>query len=388
MKCTNCGFVGFPELAQCKRCGHQFHSTTTDPETASLDFFQLSESLPYFQDPIAADPFIPHPLATGSPIKPDAYPDTTSQRDSTPAEPVRPIEVDQIPLLDNLPSPESERSWRDELSEQVANFRRRRANLRDGSDPSSTLKFNFENARGDTGGVAKFAEASQTEAGHDFVFGRRTSLQPERPDLDSIPLKTEEEWAKSSSAASREASEWPLDTTEHQGPRAVDSDLMPIVLESAPAAGPTTASELSLSRMPVAPLGRRFFAGFVDSLVLLLAGGLFAFVFWGVGGHIHLRPANGVVLAFIASFLILSYFGLFSALPCSTPGQFSAGLAVRNLDGTLPTPRQSFWRAFGYLVSSAALMLGFIWALVDSDGLTWHDRISGTRLVDTREQVR
>ena len=56
------------------------------------------------------------------------------------------------------------------------------------------------------------------------------------------------------------------------------------------------------------------------------------------------------------------------------------GIEVRNLEGRFPTPREAFWRAFGYLVSSAALMLGFVWALVDSEGLTWHDRISGTFL--------
>jgi hypothetical protein len=38
------------------------------------------------------------------------------------------------------------------------------------------------------------------------------------------------------------------------------------------------------------------------------------------------------------------------------------------------------WRAFGYLVSTGALLLGFVWALVDSDGFTWHDRMSGTFL--------
>lgn len=37
-----------------------------------------------------------------------------------------------------------------------------------------------------------------------------------------------------------------------------------------------------------------------------------------------------------------------------------------------------------YAVGSASLMacgLGFIWALVDRDHLTWHDRASGTRMV-------
>jgi len=54
------------------------------------------------------------------------------------------------------------------------------------------------------------------------------------------------------------------------------------------------------------------------------------------------------------------------------------GLEVRTLDGASPTATDSVLRAVGYLVSTSALMLGFVWALVDSDGLTWHDRMSGT----------
>jgi hypothetical protein len=32
------------------------------------------------------------------------------------------------------------------------------------------------------------------------------------------------------------------------------------------------------------------------------------------------------------------------------------------------------------MVSLSALMLGFIWAVVDSDGLTWHDHMSATAI--------
>jgi uncharacterized RDD family membrane protein YckC len=51
---------------------------------------------------------------------------------------------------------------------------------------------------------------------------------------------------------------------------------------------------------------------------------------------------------------------------------------IHNLEGAHPTTQEAFLRAFGYLVSITALMLGFLWALLDSEGLTWHDRMSGT----------
>jgi uncharacterized RDD family membrane protein YckC len=71
----------------------------------------------------------------------------------------------------------------------------------------------------------------------------------------------------------------------------------------------------------------------------------------------------------------------------STPGQTWMGLEVRNMEGFPPVPRESFLRAFGYLVSLSALMLGFFWAIADSDGLTWHDRISGTFLTPVKEET-
>jgi uncharacterized RDD family membrane protein YckC len=132
--------------------------------------------------------------------------------------------------------------------------------------------------------------------------------------------------------------------------------------------------------MAQAPLGRRFVAGLADTLVLLSAAGLFGMVLRHIGVRMSLAPLNLSILAFVAIFFIAVYFGLFVALTASTPGLLWMGLEVRNLEGDHPTPGEASWRAFGYLVSIAGLMLGFVWALVDSDSLTWHDRISGTFL--------
>jgi uncharacterized RDD family membrane protein YckC len=88
----------------------------------------------------------------------------------------------------------------------------------------------------------------------------------------------------------------------------------------------------------------------------------------------------GIVIS-AAGFFLLLYFALFTALAFATPGQSALALRVRTLDGETPEPAAAIWRAFGYLVSTAALMLGFLWAALDSDGLAWHDRMSGTCLV-------
>jgi uncharacterized RDD family membrane protein YckC len=131
-------------------------------------------------------------------------------------------------------------------------------------------------------------------------------------------------------------------------------------------------------------MGRRFLAGLVDGVVLLFGGGLFALIFWRAGGHLTPVPPNLAIVAVIAIIFVFAYFGLFTAVTFSTPGLTWMGIEVRNMAGYPPAPPESFLRAFGYLVSIAALMIGFCWALVDSEGLTWHDRISGTFLTPVK----
>jgi uncharacterized RDD family membrane protein YckC len=105
----------------------------------------------------------------------------------------------------------------------------------------------------------------------------------------------------------------------------------------------------------------------------------------GSAGGLSVVPLNIAVLGVAAVILIFAYFAVFTAIASATPGLLWMGCEIRNLHGGIPTVRESFWRAFGVLVSLSALMLGFIWACVDSDGLTWHDRMSGT--VITEEHI-
>jgi len=75
---------------------------------------------------------------------------------------------------------------------------------------------------------------------------------------------------------------------------------------------------------------------------------------------------------------------MFTAITAATPGQSWMGMEVRNMRGRPPDRHESLLRAFGYLVSLSAFMLGFLWALVDGESLSWHDRISGTFLTPAK----
>ncbi len=377
VKCPRCGFVSFAGLSQCKKCGHKFVSPARkegkapSPDTIA-DF---SVPLPLTDSP-ATD--ISQPAADQSPAPRGLAPDesATGPRPSLQSAPPairKPGRAGELPIEASPTEPV--RPWREELAERVENFRRRRARLRQGFDPATSLDLEFGAAGAqeiDAVIGGEVAEFSPGKAEPDILIGTPITPQSEVPVPDSLPLEKPGSGLRILSSAAVEAGELALD----QG--AVEPEPVEIVLESSPASPQVPTPEVSPLVLPVARLGPRFLAGVMDALLLLLGAGLFALIFWSAGGRLSPQLADFAVLAFIVVFYILAYFGLFTALTASTPGLLWMGLEVRKLDGTFPTGWESFWRTFGYLVSITSLMMGFIWALVDSDGLTWHDRMSGT----------
>jgi uncharacterized RDD family membrane protein YckC len=130
--------------------------------------------------------------------------------------------------------------------------------------------------------------------------------------------------------------------------------------------------------VPVATLAERQAAGLLDVLFLVLAFAGFLGLFRSLGGELVVAKVNAIV--YLAAFFLFyaQYFFLFTTFAGSTPGMQLRGLTIVRLDGTLPDTRQLLWRSFGYLLSVATLMLGFVWALWDDDRFTWQDRISQT----------
>jgi uncharacterized RDD family membrane protein YckC len=330
---------------------------------------------------------------SSSPEPPDEVAPLTEEMEAD-----APVEATQrAPLSEGLDAestpevvsaPDLVRPWREELSQRVENFRRRRAHLRQGPESDPNLGFDFQATGEEETEPVPIRPGQAVQDTHELDVTLRTpeSGEMEAPILDALPLEAGPDHSildhdigagiEPDSPASRafEESQLPL------GQARVEPAPPEIVLESLPPMARPGGSLAGSLVMPQASLGRRFLAGLVDTLVLLLAVVLFGLVFQRVGGHITIRPLNILVLGCIAALFILVYFGVFTALTSSTPGLLWMGLEVRNLDGEHANPRQAAWRAFGYLVSVAGLMLGFIWALVDTESLTWHDRISGTFL--------
>jgi len=130
--------------------------------------------------------------------------------------------------------------------------------------------------------------------------------------------------------------------------------------------------------VPVADLADRRAAGMLDALFLALTAAGFLGLFRSLGGQIIFEKVDAIVYLTAFYLLYSQYFFLFTTFAGATPGMQLRGLTIVRLDGTLPDTRQLLWRSFGYMLSGATLMLGYLWALWDEDHFTWQDRISQT----------
>ena len=141
---------------------------------------------------------------------------------------------------------------------------------------------------------------------------------------------------------------------------------------------------------PLAGLGARLLAVILDTLVafaFMLPG--FLFIAYGVlldPSHPSIvAAAFGASLTFVLSMALLGVLFVMWAQG-QTPGKRILGLRVIKLDTGKPA---SFWRMvlrdyIGKAISGAICYLGFIWALLDSNKRTWHDKIAGTIVVKER----
>ena len=388
MKCPKCGFVSHPGLSKCKKCGRSFLPTAAKESSSLLStLLSISSPSPGAHPSAAAAPSPPH-AAPNHPAGSAAKPEPTPIAVVEPAHPPA-AESERAPAeaasanarAEFAPSAQTRDPaalWRQELSGKVQDFRQRRSRLRRGSDPSTTLDLDFET------GMEK--QADESEPNEESPAIDRTEVErsfgplhegedAQRDTLDSVALEKGASGMRVLSGAAVQAGEL---TLSHPGtaPESVE-----IILDSSRPSRHEIEPEATASVEPRALIGRRFTAGLADAGILLAGLAMFAGIFWYVaarGAGIAPRPANLIALGALAALLVLFYFGVSVALTGSTPGLAWMGLEIRDLDGNLPGTRESMWRAFGYLISASALFLGFVWAVFDSDGLTWHDLISET----------
>ncbi len=160
----------------------------------------------------------------------------------------------------------------------------------------------------------------------------------------------------------------------------IEIDLLQPPLDFSGASPAQTGAPGQAFIAPCASLRERRLAALLDCLLILSAYGVFLSLFVALGGRFVFSKLDAAILAATLGLFYTQYFTLFMLFGGATPGMSWRGLHLASFNGGPPSPGALAWRSFGYFISAAALMMGFLWCLWDEDRLCWHDRISQTHL--------
>jgi len=141
--------------------------------------------------------------------------------------------------------------------------------------------------------------------------------------------------------------------------------------------------QLAMLDFPVASVKLRAMAALLDGLIIAVGYAFLFSTYYLAGGRLPLDASLRALLAPLAgamAILPILYLYLFLTYSKSTPGMEWAGLRLVNFDGRPATRRQRRLRVWASVVSMASILLGYLWATVDDEHLTWHDRMSETCL--------
>ena len=130
-----------------------------------------------------------------------------------------------------------------------------------------------------------------------------------------------------------------------------------------------------------AGLGRRLGAILYDCLLVFALLMMVATPFIAIRGGEAIEPQTDIVYRLILAVVIYAFFVGFWTRTGRTLGMQSWGLQLETPDGNRPSFSAATIRFFAALISWAPLGLGFFWQIWDAEHLTWHDRLSKTRLV-------
>jgi uncharacterized RDD family membrane protein YckC len=119
-------------------------------------------------------------------------------------------------------------------------------------------------------------------------------------------------------------------------------------------------------------------AGLLDTLVLAAALAGFGAIFVWVNPERPPMPVLATAVFVVAVLSWAAYEFLFMVYTGSTPGLRLARLGLVRFDGSPARRRVRRWRVLASYLSAFSLGLGYLWSILDEDGLCWHDRITRT----------
>lgn len=128
-------------------------------------------------------------------------------------------------------------------------------------------------------------------------------------------------------------------------------------------------------------LMRRIAAMLYDTLLVAALLFLATVPFIALRGGEAVEPGDNFIYRVVLVLVVYGFFVGFWTRSGRTLGMQSWGLRLETADGRRPSVARATVRFAAALLSWMPLGLGFLWQLWDPEKLTWHDRISGTRIV-------
>jgi uncharacterized RDD family membrane protein YckC len=126
---------------------------------------------------------------------------------------------------------------------------------------------------------------------------------------------------------------------------------------------------------------RRLAAILYDALLIGALLFLATIPFIAVRGGEPVEVGENTVYRMVLVLVLYGFFVGFWTRSGRTLGMQSWGLQLETMDGDKPTFATANVRFIAAIISWVPCGLGFLWQLWDKDRLTWHDRLSGTRIV-------
>jgi uncharacterized RDD family membrane protein YckC len=144
-------------------------------------------------------------------------------------------------------------------------------------------------------------------------------------------------------------------------------------------------SRILEGQAPCAGLGRRLASLAYEALLAaaVVLAGSFPFVIFAQGAGIHARPLFQLYLVALTGAYFTWQWRRGRTLAMKT---WRLKLVTRA--GTALTPADALKRYLYALAGTVALGAGFLWALLDREGLFLHDRLAGTKIVKEEVESR
>jgi len=309
-------------------------------------------------------------------------------------------------LQTELLRPQEPDSWRHEVAARVDNYRARR---RPRAPRYPSLQLKFESSESSSTGQAATSQPATTAIPSRLAVAMQDPLAVSQREL-SIQPETYEGPRLNVQEAGARILEFPRSAAPPPvfPPPVFDELAEPVVdrpriLEVPELELPPPAlggilmdpvAEPEKERRPgfelplqAAPFSRRLLAGAIDSLLVVTAFAIFAYIFFRITLIVPAsQQAAGISVSLIAlSWIAYQY--LLLVFTGTTPGLKLARLQLSRFDGSAVPVRIRRWRVLASVLSGFSLSLGYAWCFLDEDRLCWHDRITRTYMAPNQTRV-